>query len=267
MRVAVNGTELEVLDTGGDGPVVAFSHGLLWSHRMFLPQIEALRGRYRCVAWDHRGQGQSAVPDGRIVTIEQVTADAIALFEQLKLGPVHFVGLSMGGFVGMRIAARRPELVRSLSLLETAPDPEPTAHLGRYRLLNLAARTVGVNDLLAGRVLRIMCADALLDDPAQQAKVRALAGMLKENRRSIYKAVNGVLEREGVERELGNIRCPTMVLRGTADNAIARERAYKLVDGIAGAKWVEVPGAGHTSTLETPEAVNAELTAFLGAVR
>jgi 3-oxoadipate enol-lactonase len=264
VRVEVGGIGLEVEDTGGDLPVVCFSHGLLWSHRMYAPQIAALRERYRCVAWDHRGQGASDVP-GRIVTIEEVTADAIRLIERLEVAPVHFVGLSMGGFVGMRIAARRPDLVRSLSLLGTAADPEPRAHLPRYRVLGLAARLFGVSGPLADRVLRIMVARSLLEDPALAPRVAELRAMLMENGRSVVKAVNGVLEREGIEDEVARIRCPTLVVRGTEDAAIARERARAVADAIPGAEWVEVEGAGHTSTLEQPEAVTAALERFLDA--
>ena len=265
-KVRVGDASLEVLDTGGDKPVIAWCHGLLWSHRMFAPQIEALRDRFRCVAWDHRGQGQSDVPAGRIVTIEQVTADAIALIDQLGLSPVHFVGLSMGGFVGMRIAARRPERVRSLALLATAPDPEPRSNLPKYRVLAGLARMVGVNRPLARQVIRIMCGDGWLADPANAGRAEELLRMVMENRSTITKAVNGVLEREGVTGELSAISCPTLVLRGTEDQAIAAPRARLLMEGIAGARWVDVPGAGHTMTLEAPAAVTAALESFLSSI-
>src|SRR5438445_11081604 len=121
----VNGTTLYYEDTGGAGPPLLFSHGLLFSGRMFEAQIAHLRGRYRCIAWDHRGQGRSADAPGRCVEIETVTADAVALIEALGLAPVHFAGLSMGGLVGLRIAARRPELIRSLLLMEPTAEPEP----------------------------------------------------------------------------------------------------------------------------------------------
>lgn len=266
-QIKVPGAQLEVLDTQEGEEAICFSHGLLFSHAMYLPQIEALRGRYRCVAWDHRGQGGSSVPPGRIVTIETVTADAIALIEALQIAPVHFVGLSMGGFVGMRIAARRPDLVRSLVLLETAPDPEPTAHLGRYRALTLAARTFGVQRWLAGRVLKIMCGASVLEDPALSERVDQIRALLMANPRSIYKAVNGVLERDSVEHELSQIRCPTLVIRAREDAAIALERSRLLVDGIAGAQWLELPRGGHSCTLEDPEAVNEALTTFLGGLQ
>src|SRR3954447_15414371 len=118
--VEVNGTRLFYVDTGPgtSGETVVFSHGLLWGTELFEAQIAALRGTYRCIAWDHRGQGQSD-PDltREDIGIELVWQDAVELIQKLGVAPVHFVGLSMGGFVGMRMAARRPDLVKSLMLL------------------------------------------------------------------------------------------------------------------------------------------------------
>ena len=56
----INGTQLYVHDTGGEGIPVVFSHGLLWSHEMFEDSVGALQGSFRCIAYDHRGQGRSA---------------------------------------------------------------------------------------------------------------------------------------------------------------------------------------------------------------
>jgi len=262
----VRDTRLWVVDTGGsssDATPVVFSHGLLWSADMYQPQIAALRSERRCIAWDHRGQGRSDVPAGDEVSIETCTADAVALLEQLDLGPVHFVGLSMGGFVGLRIAARRPELVASLALLDTAADPEPEANVPKYRRLNLAVRWLGVHPRISRRVMPIMFADAFLDDPAREGEVREQERRLRSNAPSIYKAVNGVIRRDGVTGELAAIHCPTTVLWGTGDKAIARPRARALAEGIAGARWVEVEGAGHTSTMEQPDAVVAALQRHL----
>ena len=57
----INGADLNVEDTGGAGPAIVFSHGLLWSTAMWRFQVEAFRGRHRCIAYDHRGQGRSEV--------------------------------------------------------------------------------------------------------------------------------------------------------------------------------------------------------------
>lgn len=272
--VPVNGTRLWVEDTGdppagappsGGGAPVVFSHGLLWSTRLFDPQVAALRDRYRCVAYDHRGQGRSDVPPGRApVTIEACYADAVALLERLALGPVHFVGLSMGGFVGMRLAARRPDLVRSLALLETSADPEPEANRPRYRLLARVVRWLGPRPV-AGRVMPIMFGRTFLADPARAAERDAWRAHLLGNRRAIWRATLGVVDRAGVADELPRITAPTLVVVGDEDAATVPAKAERIAALIPGARLAVVCGAGHSSSVEQPAEVSVLLGAFLDA--
>src|SRR6478609_745092 len=118
----INETSLFYEDTGAGstGGTIVFSHGLLWGTELFAPQIAALRDRYRCIAWDHRGQGKSAVEWRNCIDMELLAQDASALLDHLGVKGAVFVGLSMGGFVGMRVAARRHDLVSKLVLIETS---------------------------------------------------------------------------------------------------------------------------------------------------
>lgn len=163
--ICVNRTELWYEDSGGSNSVILFSHGLLLSTRQFDPQVTALRDRYRCVAYDHRGQGRSAPSDLRSIDMETLTADAIGLMEALRLAPVHFCGHSMGGFVGMRLAARRPELVRSLILLDTSADAEPPENVRRFRRMSWIARYLGTSLVIDG-TMKIMFGHSTLANPA-----------------------------------------------------------------------------------------------------
>ena len=262
--VELNGTSLYYEDSGpgSTGETIVFSHGLLWSTVMFAKQVEALRGRYRCVAWDHRGQGQSASDYRHCIGMELVTQDAIALLEHLKLGPAHFAGLSMGGFVGMRIAARRPDLVKKLILLETSSEPEPIDNVGRYRLLSNVVRAVGTW-AVAKRATAIMVGKTILTDASRAAE---LDGHRKEmmKRRDIWRAVNGVIDRAGIHDELSRIRAPTLVVVGDEDVATPRPKAERIASAIAGATLVQIPRAGHSSPVEEPAAVTAALAQFLG---
>jgi pimeloyl-ACP methyl ester carboxylesterase len=261
--IDVNGTSLYVEDTGpaSTGETIAFSHGLLWSAEMFAPQIAALRDRYRCVAWDHRGQGRSAPDRRHSIEMELVWADAVALLEKLDTGPVHFVGLSMGGFVGLRMAARRPDLVRSLVIIESTAMPEPEENVARYRMLARASRMVGVRPLI-GRVAPIMLGKSILADPTRKADVARFSAIMTR-RRDIWRAVNGVIDRGGVEGELARIRARTLVMVGDEDVATPRTKSEALVAGVAGARLVTIPRAGHSSTVEEPAAVTAALEGFL----
>lgn len=264
--VTVNGGKLYYEDTGGSGESVVFSHGLLWSTHLFDAQVAALRGRYRCIAYDHRGQGRSEVPPGDEVTIETCYQDAVALIEQLGVAPCHFVGLSMGGFVGMRLAARRPELLRTLTLLETSADPEPPENVPRYKRLNLVARLFGTGPV-ATPVMKIMFGKTFLEDPTRADQRAAWTDRLKENKRSIYKAVNGVIRRQPVLPELERIQTPTLVVVGEEDVATVPAKAERIHAAIKTSRLERLPCGGHSCTVEEPARVNALLEAFLSEHR
>ncbi len=265
--IAINGAQLYYEDTGAGstGETIVFSHGLLWSLEMFRPQMDHLRERYRCIGYDHRGQGKSGDVDVRSIGMEGLFQDAAELIEQLGLGPVHFAGLSMGGFVAMRMAARRPDLLRSLILMETSADSEPEENIGRYRAMNAVARYAGLR-FVAERVMPIMFGKEFLTDPARGDERAAWLERLKNNRRSIWRAVNGVVDRDPIAPELKRIDMPTLIVVGEQDVATVPEKAERLHAAIKNSKLVRIPGAGHTSTIEQPKRVNAALDEFLGSL-
>jgi pimeloyl-ACP methyl ester carboxylesterase len=230
---------------------------------MYDAQVAHLRGRHRCVAYDHRGQARSR-DDGSPYDMERLTRDAAALVEQLGLAPCWFVGLSMGGFVGLRLAAERPELLRGVVLLESAADPEPRKNVPKYRAMEAVTRWLGMR-VLVRPIMKIMFGDAFLTDRARAAeRDAARAWLLALDTARTGRALEAVVTRRGVEDLLPRIRVPTLVLHGTGDRAIVPERARRTAAAIPGASLVEIPRAGHTSTMEEPAAVNAALDAFLG---
>jgi len=261
--IDVNGTTLYYEDTGpgSTGETIAFSHGLLWGTELFAPQVARFRDRYRCIAWDHRGQGKSAADHRHTIDMELVWKDAVALLEALNTGPVHFCGLSMGGFVAMRMGARRPDLVKSLILVETSSDPEPIENIGRYRLLTSVVKLIGPR-VVRPRVAPIMLGATTLADGARRDEV-ARWNELMSRRRDIWRAVNGVIDRAGIHDELARITARTLVIVGEEDVATPPPKAEKIVQSIRGATLARIPHAGHSSTVEQPEAVNAAIDQFL----
>lgn len=260
-----NGVNLYYEDTGTGPETVVFSHGLLWSTRMFDHQVAHFKDRYRCIAYDHRGQGKSEVAaDG--YDMETVYADGVALLEGLGIGPVHFVGLSMGGFVGMRLAARRPDLLRSLILLETTADPEPSENVPRYKLLNLIARWLGFGPVTKP-VMNIMFSQTFLNDPAR-ARERQYwkQQLLNNNRIGITRAVMGVVTRQGIYDEIHNITVPTLIAVGEEDVATVPAKAERLHEKIKESQLVKIPQAGHSSSVEQPARINAAIDQFLAGL-
>lgn len=253
-KIKVNGVELFYTDQGSGDETVVFSHGLLWSHVMFEKQIEVLQKDYRVIAYDHRGQGQSEF--SQPLDMDTLAVDAAELIRSLCSGPVHFVGLSMGGFTGMRLAARYPDLIKSLILLETSANAEPVENHPKYKTLNGLVKWVGVISPIANRVMPIMFAQSWLTDPKNKPAIKRWKGELQKNKKSITAAVEGVIFRKGLEDELNHIICPTMVVVGDEDVATKPEKAKFIQMGIANAELHTVIGAGHSSCIEKPDAVN-----------
>ncbi|GAB2480323.1 alpha/beta fold hydrolase [Algoriphagus taiwanensis] len=258
-----NGVNLYYEEKGNGKEVVLFSHGLLWSHKMFAAQVEVLSKSYRVIAYDHRGQGQSESKGP--FDMDTVAEDAAALIENLGLGKVHFAGLSMGGFVGMRLAARRPELIKSLILMETSANAEPVENLPKYKTLNGIVKWLGVIAPVANKVMPIMFAESWLTNPSNSAAIKHWKKEVMANKKSITGPVEGVIYRKGVEDELAKITCPTLIMVGDEDVATKPEKAKFIQMGITGAVLHRIPGAGHSSCIEKPEVVNQLLIDWLKA--
>ena len=261
-HLKVNEANLYYEEHGAAQETIVFSHGLLWSGFMFHDQIAVLKNQYRCITFDFRGQGQSEVtPSG--YDIENLYADAVALIDVLGCSPCHFVGLSMGGFVGLRVAIRRPDLLKSLILIETSSDPEPTENIGRYRMLNFIARWMGLG-VVSDRVMKIMFGQKFLNDPVRATlKHEWKKRMIANHRIGITRAVSVVINRDGVTDQLGQIGTPTLIIVGDQDVATVPAKAELMRAHIPNSRLVIIPGAGHTSTVEEPVAVTTAMAEFL----
>ncbi len=259
-RIHVNGVELHYEDTGAGPESIVFAHGLLMNGAMFDAQVAAFKDRYRCITFDFRGQGRSEVaPAG--YDMDTLTEDAAELIRGLKAGPCHFVGLSMGGFVGVRLAVRHPELVRSLVLMDTAAGKEPNRL--RYHVFRLLARWFGPR-AVSGRIMPILFGRKFLTDPARAAlREQWQQHLLANNRTGIFRAARGVIDRQGCEDHLDRIAVPTLILVGDDDTATPPEKSRILHDRIPGSRMEIILAGGHSLSVEEPEAVNEALRRFL----
>ncbi|MEV6217806.1 alpha/beta fold hydrolase [Nocardia sp. NPDC051833] len=265
--VVVDRVPLAYTDTGTpagrpDASTVVFGHGLLFGGWMFRAQLAALQRDYRCVTLDWRGQG-STPPTADGYDIDTLTADAVGLLSALDTGPVHWVGLSMGGFVGLRLAARHPELLRSLTLLDTSADAEDPAKIAEYHRLAWALRWFGHRPVL-GRVAPHLFGPAFLASSTGRATVREWSRRLAATQRvALRDAVHGVTARPTIAPELPSITAPTLVLVGADDTATPPARSDRIATLIPHADHHVLPACGHSSSLEQPDLVTDHLRRFL----
>lgn len=241
---------------------IVFAHGLLWDNEMFAPQIEQLKSTYRCIAFDFRGQGKSESTQSGY-DMGSLSLDTKSLIEKLVDGPVHFLGLSMGGFIGMRLAIHHPELIKSLMLLETTADPEPEENKPKYRRLAFIAKWLGVG-VIADKTMAIMFSQSFLNDPEKADVKNEWKARLKVlNRWTFGKAVKGVIERNGIYGRINKIDMPTLIVVGDEDVATTPAKAIRMHEAIKGSDLVIIAKAGHTSSIEQPNAVTKAIKEFL----
>jgi 3-oxoadipate enol-lactonase len=162
-NIEISGVSVHCEMQGEGAETIVFAHGLLWSGKMFEAQMASLKPRYRCISFDFRGQGQTAVTRSGYDT-ETLFADTVGIIEKLNAGPCHFVGVSMGGFIGLCMALRRPELIISLALFATSTYAETENKRKRYCTLTLMARIFGLR-MVADKVMPVMFGKSFINDP------------------------------------------------------------------------------------------------------
>jgi 3-oxoadipate enol-lactonase len=262
--IDVNGTTLHYLDDGPrDAPALVFSPSMFFDGRMFAAQAEAFADRYRIIRYDNRGQGQSARHPREELDMDTQAQDAAALIEALELAPVTFVGNSMGGFIGLRLAARRPDLLASAVVMGTSADVEEQAEA--MDELIAALQEHGMAPVLDG-VLQFMMGDTTLTDPSRAEILAGVRALLLSRTPEYADSVWHIAHRKSILDELADITIPLTVVAGTEDHTYPPPKSEQIVAGVPHARLVRMERAGHVHALENPEAVNAVLEEHLAAV-
>ena len=167
--VRVNGVDLHYVLHGTGAETVVFTHSYLADLRQFQAQIQALEPRFRVLAFDFRDHGSSG-RSGSGYELSTLVDDTEALLEELDLWPCHFVGHSTGGFVGLRLATRRPGDLKSLIVMDSSAESESWWARCKYGAMLAIARGWGIRPLVP-TVMRLMFSAGFLRDPERQAEV------------------------------------------------------------------------------------------------
>jgi 3-oxoadipate enol-lactonase len=263
-KIDVNGTTLHYLDEGPvDAPTLVFSPSMFFDVRMFAAQAAHFSDRYRVVRYDHRGQGDSARAPRAQLDMDTLTEDAAALIEALDLAPCTFVGNSMGGFVALRLAARRPDLIRSAVVMGTSADVEEQAD--SMDQLIAALEEHGMSAVIDG-VLQFMMGDTTLNDPSRAEILANVTELLSSRTPEYADAAWNIAHRKGILDELPNITVPLLVVAGTEDHTYPPPKSEQIVALVPGAQLQLMEKTGHVHAVENPEAVHRVLEAHLAGL-
>ncbi|MFI6639472.1 alpha/beta fold hydrolase [Streptomyces sp. NPDC050504] len=248
-------------------PGVLLLHGLMGRAAHWAPTARWLSERHRAIALDQRGHGRSEKPPEGPYGREAYVADAIAAIEQLDLAPVTLVGHSMGALTAWQLAARRPDLVRSLVICDMRASalgvasqrewedwfkswPVPFATLADVR------RWFGEDDPWVER-----------PSPSRGAFFAEVMVERADGWRPLFSRRQMLTAREtwvydAHWDDLAQVRCPALVLRGL-DGDLGRAEAQEMVRVLPRGRYAEVADAGHLAHLDQPESWRAAVEPFL----
>ncbi len=245
------------VEVAGDGPPVLWVHGFPFTGESWGPQAKGIPG-YKHIVPDLPGFGRSApLAGGQPLTMD-VAADVCAqALEKLGIARATAVGLSMGGYVVFALVRRAPERVRACVFADTkAGADSEDGKKGREKFAETVLKE-GPAWAAAQLVPKLVVA------PTGPVGKQLEAMIVAQPAAAIAAAQRGMAARPDSTPTLARIAVPTLVVCGGADTLIPPAESKKIVDGVKGARYVEIEGAGHISNLEKPEAFNEAVKRFL----
>jgi pimeloyl-ACP methyl ester carboxylesterase len=268
-------------ETPDDAEPALCVHGLEGSSRNWTDLIDLLRSRLACEAMDLPGFGDSPPrPDGRY-SIAALAQTVIALIG--KHGkPVHLIGNSLGGAVCVKVAATRPELIQTLTLISPAlPDSRPRMDLLRFPVMSLprlGTRIVRQYQVLPPERRVADVITTCYGDPALFQQARFATEVTELTRRDELGYAASVLVgsvrtltaefvrkgRHSAWRDAARVTAPTLVIYGSRDRLVDARMAGRAAHQFADARVVVLPRTGHVAHMEHPDVVAAEIGILLG---
>jgi len=259
MKATVNGHEAYYEIHGAEGkPWLTFSHSLACSTRMWDRQIAALKDRYRILAYDTRGHGQSAAPKGAY-TLEGLADDLKALLDSLKINKTHYVGLSMGGMIGQTFALKYPGAFESLVLADTT-SRYPAEAAGAWQDRIKVAEAKGMEPLVQPTLERWFTATFRNRNPKT---VEEIASAIRSTPVAGYVGCCHAIPKINLTDRLKEIKVRALVICGDQDPGTPPAMAREIAANLPGAKLVLIPQAAHLANIEQPDAFNRSLAEFL----
>jgi pimeloyl-ACP methyl ester carboxylesterase len=244
----------------GDGPPLLFLHGLGSSTRDWQAQVPHFEDRYRVIRFDLRGHGRSAKPPGPY-SIPLFARDTVALLRHLDAGQAHVVGISMGGMVGLQLAADTDGLIRSLTVANSYVEFVPRTWQRRFQTW----RRKQFIRLFGMRAVGWVLSRRLFPRDEHDLQRTLFVERWAENDKRAYLDAIDAIVGWSIRARLPDVTCPTLVLTAEHDyTPPAHKRRY--AERLPDARVVVIPDTHHALPAEHPDAFNAALNNFLNDV-
>jgi 3-oxoadipate enol-lactonase len=252
--------EVEVavtIDGPDDAPVLVLANPIGTNAGIWRHQVPVLSRYFRVVRYEQRGHGpagaQSPAPPGPY-TMAELGADVLGLLSARGITRAAFAGVSLGGMVGIWLAANAPERITSLAVVCSALVPLPSAQAWRERVAIVRERGTGaITDMVVPRWFT----PGYLARSADE--VSCVAGMLSATNPAGYAGCGDAIAGMDLRPLLPSVKAPTLVVSGAEDPAAPPSQGAITALGIKGSRLAVVRGASHFAHFETPGPVTDAL--------
>ena len=248
-----------VYDDDGNGPAVLFSHCWHCDAGQWPQAAGVAHAGYRVLNLDNRGHGRSG-PHRARYTMWDLADDLIRVLDHAGEERAVLVGLSLGGLAAMRAAVRYPSRVRGIVVAGVIGGVQTRAERAQYRISRLLIRTP-VRPLLYSNLIKL-----LFGPTSRRTKPDLIAEwrsrFATQDLGSMVAAGDAAIDRrDDFTAQLSRIVVPTLVIMGEEEPEVAL--AATMAANIAGARFMTLPGAGHLSSVESPQAFETAVLDFL----
>ncbi|MFM9951631.1 MAG: alpha/beta fold hydrolase [Saprospiraceae bacterium] len=265
LELTINDVAIAYTDAGPrDAPAIIFIHGFPFNKSMWAGQIEALEDRYRLIAYDVRGHGDSDAGKEDFA-IELFVNDLLSLMDALKLDRVILCGLSMGGYIAINAAIHYPKRFDALVLSDTqcAADT-PEGKTKRMKAIE-SIRENGVEKYAEESVKNLFAPESFSTKEKEIVAIKEM--ILKTPEQVLSKTLLALSKRKETCSTLYKIKIPTLILVGESDNITPPAAAQLMHEKIQHSTLALIKHAGHLANLEHPAEFNKQLKLFLHSIQ
>ena len=264
MKASINNSLCHYIDIGiSTGVPVVLIHGFPFSHKMWTfpgGQTEALAARYRVIAYDVRGHGESEIGDGHY-TIELFVDDLIGLLDHLGISKAVLVGLSMGGYIALRATERHPDRVRGLVLCDTKSDSDSNEAKIKRAASIKSIKANGPRVFAEGFVAGVFTPESMT---AKAEAVKAIQSIIERTAPiSLCGTTLALAARTDTTAFLPSIAVPVLIMVGERDLLIPPAVSEAMKEKIPNSEIRLIPNAAHLSNVENAPEFNTHLLEFL----
>lgn len=240
-----------------DAPVLLLASSLGTTHAMWAPQLEVLSQRFRVIAFDHRGHGESEAPDGPY-GIDDLGGDVVELLNDLLVERASYVGISLGGAVGLWLAENAPDRFHRFALLCPPAYPAGGAQVWTDRAAQVRDEgTQAITEATLSRWFLPEYADA------QAAEVDVIRQQLLATSPEGYASCCEALGAMDLRPGLQDITAPVLLVTTDSDASVPPETVIPLAAQIPSAHLELIEGAAHLVTYSHPDTINQLLLTHL----